>query len=315
MSARLRTIRSRKLQNMPRTSDHETIAHRLVEILRRLNEGQSLHPKALAEEFRVHERTIRRDLNDRFAFLGLERADDRYTLPQLRLGTFSLQDLQRFASLAGMQGAFPRLSTEFLKDILDSNDHSAMLIRGHNHEDLKASEREFEQLKAAIEEHRLVEFEYCKTDGSKKIVEVAPYKLILQNGIWYLQATDGGQIKSYALTRIDRLLTLPTPFSPDAEIVNYLLREDTIWLNFHKTEVVLKVAPPAAAYFQRRKLIGGQKIEKVLEDGALIVSGLMAHQDQILPVVRYWIPCVRIISPEGLQGELDSQLKSYLGTS
>lgn len=285
-----------------------------MEILRRLNEGQSLNPKGLADEFRVHERTIRRDLNERFAFLDLEKSGDMYTLPRLRLGTFSLQDVQRFASLAGMQGAFPKLSTEFLRDILDSNAHSAMLVRGHNHEDLRASEREFEQLKTAIEDRRLVEFEYTKTDGTKKIVAVAPYKLILQDGIWYLQATDHGQIKSYALTRIDRLLTSTDQFTPDPEIADYLMREDTIWLNVNKTEVVLKVAQPAAAYFQRRKLIGGQKIEKVLEDGALIVSGLIAHRDQILPVVRYWIPSVRIISPEGLQGELEQQLKGYVGT-
>ena len=50
-----------------------------------------------------------------------------------------------------------------------------------------------------------------------------------------------------------------------------------------------------------------------LEDGEILVSGLIAHPNQILPVVRYWIPYVRVISPEGLQAELDAQLKGYLG--
>ncbi|WP_269635723.1 WCX domain-containing protein [Polaromonas glacialis] len=77
--------------------------------------------------------------------------------------------------------------------------------------------------------------------------------------------------------------------------------------------MVLKVARQAADYFLRRKLIGGQKIEKELEDGGLIVSGTIAHPNQILPIVRYWLPSIHVISPEGMQAELEGQLRAYLG--
>ena len=77
--------------------------------------------------------------------------------------------------------------------------------------------------------------------------------------------------------------------------------------------MVLKVAKEAAIYFERRKLVGGQVIEKHLEDGGLIVSAQVAHPNQILPIVRYWIPHVRIISPEGLQGEMKRGLLGYFG--
>ena len=291
---------------------HDTIAYRLTEILLRLNAGQALEPQRLAEEFNVSERTIRRDLNERFAFIGLEKKDDRYTLARTRLGTFSLQDVQRLASLAGLQGMAPRLSTEFLQDILDTRTPSALLVRGQSHEDIRGKERELEQLKQAIEGRHLVNFEYSKPDGTCKTVEVAPYKLVLQEGVWYLQATDAGQVKSYAVARLDRLLVASGTFTPDAATVEYLEREDSIWLNTGKTEVLLQIAPPAAAYFQRRPLIGSQKIEETLADGSLLVSGQIAHPNQILPVVRYWMPCIRIISPEGLQADLNQQLKAYL---
>ena len=39
-----------------------------------------------------------------------------------------------------------------------------------------------------------------------------------------------------------------------------------------KKEIVLKVAREVADYFQRRKLIANQVIEKELEDGGLILS-------------------------------------------
>lgn len=297
---------------MPSLTAHDTIAYRLTEILLRLNAGQALEPQQLAEEFNVHERTIRRDLNERFAFIGLEKKDDCYTLARTRLGTFSLQDVQRFASLAGLQGMAPRLSTEFLKDILDNSAQSALLVRGQSHEDIRSKEHELAQLKQAIQGRHLVSFEYSKPDGARKSVQVAPYKLVLQDGVWYLQATDAGKIKSYAVARLDRLLVSLDTFTPEPATVDYLGGEDSIWLNVEKSEVLLKIAPPAAAYFQRRQLIGSQKIEKALADGSLIVSGLIAHPNQILPVVRYWMPCIRIISPEGLQADLNQQLKAYL---
>mgnify|MGYP002085913164 FL=1 len=63
--------------SVKKTSAEHTLA-RLVDILRRLNEGERLDPKALVAEFRVNPRTIQRDLNERFAFLDLEKKDGLY---------------------------------------------------------------------------------------------------------------------------------------------------------------------------------------------------------------------------------------------
>jgi predicted DNA-binding transcriptional regulator YafY len=297
------------------TSDYDSIALRLPEILRRLNEGEKLKPSTLAQEFGVTLRTIQRDLKERFEFLELEKKDGCYSINRLRLGSLSMADVQRFASLAGLQGLHPKLSTEFLRDILDSRIQNALLVRGHNYEELDGKEPLFNQLKHAIEQTCTIGFEYRKPDGPKMVEGAQPYRLVNQDGIWYLAAMDAGQLKSYAFSKIDRLLVSPHTFTPDPAVVNKLNEEDSIWLNLHKTEVVLKVAQPAAGYFQRRKLISGQKIEKTLEDGGLIVSGTIAHPNQILPIVRYWIPSVHVISPEGLQAELEGQLRAYLGAT
>ena len=297
----------------------DTIAFRLTDILRRLNEGKKLDPYALVQEFGVNLRTIQRDLNERFAFLELEKKDGVYALNHKRIGTgvgiLSMADVERFASLAGLQGLHPRLSTDFLRDMLDSRIQNALLVRGHNYEDLHGKEQMFEQLKSAIEQTRTIGFEYSKPDGAKMVEPAHPYKLVNQDGIWYLAAMDAGKLKSYAFSKISRLLVSADTFTPDPAVVKKLAEEDSIWLNLQKTEVVLKVAQPAAGYFERRKLIGGQKIEKTLEDGGLIVSGTIAHPNQILPIVRYWIPHIHVISPEGMQAELESQLRTYLGVA
>lgn len=102
------------------TAEHDKLAYRLTQILVKLNQGTKLDPQALADEFNVNLRTIQRDLNSRFAYLPLEKADGRYSLAPAYLGKLNLRDVERFACLAGVSGLFPSLSTDFLRDIFDN---------------------------------------------------------------------------------------------------------------------------------------------------------------------------------------------------
>lgn len=301
---------------MPLKSENsESIARRLTEIIRMLNEGEALCPKALVTLFGVTPRTIQRDLNERLAFLDLEKIDGLYTINRIRLGVLKRADVERFADLAGLQGLHPKFSTDFLRDILDTTVQSALQVRGHSYEDLRGKEQLFSQLETAISGKHLIGFEYAKPAGAKMVEGAKPYRLVNQDGIWYVAAVDGDKLKAYTFSKIDRLLVSPETFTHDPAVSDTVNQEDSIWLNLNKTEVVLKIAPAAADYFKRRKLIGGQKTVKELEDGGLIVSGLIAHPNQILPIVRYWLPNIHIISPEGLQGELEQQLRNYLGVA
>ena len=290
----------------------QTIAFRLTTLLERLNEGQKLHPETLAEEFSVSLRTIQRDLNERLGFLDLVKKDGYFAVNPSRLGLLTMKDVARFAELAGLSGLAPSPVTKLIRDLLDARLENALLIRGPSYEDLSGFELQFSQLKGAITHRQIVGFRYLKTDATKEVNEARPYQLINHDGIWYLAATHEGRLKAYTFTKIDGLLVSPTHFEAESDVIATLEEEDSIWLNFVKTEVVLKIDCEVASYFQRRKLIGGQKIIKKLEDGGLIVSGQIAHPNQIWPTVRAWLPHVRIISPEHLQIELDQQLRAYL---
>ena len=293
----------------------ETIASRLAELLRRLNEGERLDPQQLSEEYGVNLRTIQRDLNERLCFLDLQKSGGFYHVSSRRFGLLTPKDVERFASVAGLQGLHPRLSTELLKELLDTKLQS-LQIRGHEYEDITGREEAFRQIKHAIEHRHPISFRYSKQDGEKLVDSIEPYKLINQGGIWYMAASDAGALKSYSFTKINALLVDVTEqFSADAEITKTLEREDSIWLNLKKTEVVLKIDSEAADYFRRRKLIDGQKIEKELADGGLLISCLIAHPNQILPTVRYWLPHAHVISPSDLQEELELQLGQYIGVA
>lgn len=293
------------------SNNHDTLVYRLAQMLIKLNQGESLDPLVLSNEFGVNVRTIQRDLNERFAYLPLVKAEGNYRLDPAYLGRITFRDIERFASLAGLQGMFPALTADFLRELFDSRLQETLSIHGPSYEDLQHRLNEFRSLQQAINQKRIVQFRYTKENGSK-VVTVSPYRLINHSGVWYLAAVDSDKPKAYAFGKISALVVSESTFHPEPSIHAMLDSEDSIWINEKKTEVVLTVAPVAAIYFQRRKLIAQQIIEKELEDGGLIVSGKFAHPNQILPIIRYWMPHIRIVSPEAWQAELDACIQSYL---
>lgn len=293
--------------------NHDTLVFRLAQMLIKLNQGEKLDPHALAEEFGVNLRTIQRDLNERFAYLPLEKIEGRYRLDPTFLGKLSTKDIERFASLAGVRGLFPSLTDDFLRDIFDDRMSGALLVKGHHYESMAGKEQRFREIEKAIIEHRQIDFDYVKQDVVKGYKAVSPYKLINNKGVWYLAARDGEKLKTFAFTKIERLRVLDTTFEADPGVASKLAEEDGVWVGEERIEIVLKIASEAAGYFKRRKLIANQVIEKELENGGLIVSAKVGHVNQVLPIVRYWIPHIRIISPEGLQGSLNEKLSEYIG--
>jgi hypothetical protein len=88
--------------------------------------------------------------------------------------------------------------------------------------------------------------------------------------------------------------------------------QEGIWHASQLQKVLLSVAPEAAEYFKRRQLIPHQKVIEEKVDGTLVVETQVGHQNQILPIVRYWIPSVRIISPIIFQNAVEDGLRVYL---
>jgi len=291
--------------------NHDTLVYRLAQILVKLNQGEKLNPKSLADEFGVNMRTIQRDLNVRFAYLPLQKSNGCYHLDAAFLGKLNSKDIDRFASLAGVKGLFPSLSDDFLRDIFDARIQDALLVKGHFYENLSGKEKLFREIENAIISRHQLAFDYMKADGKKFYEAVSPYKLINSKGIWYLAALDGEKLKTFSFTKIEHLNTIEVSFKWDSQIDAQLEAEDGIWMSNDKQEVVLSINKDIAGYFKRRQLIANQVIVKELEDGGLIISA-KGHINQILPIIRYWIPNIQIISPEFLQVELEKELAEYL---
>lgn len=58
--------------------EYDKLSIRLVQILSKFNNGESLSAQELAQEFNVDTRTIQRDLNERLAFMPIKKENGRY---------------------------------------------------------------------------------------------------------------------------------------------------------------------------------------------------------------------------------------------
>jgi predicted DNA-binding transcriptional regulator YafY len=292
--------------------EHDTLVYRLSQILLKLNQGEKLSSQSLADEFGVTLRTIQRDLNVRFAYLPLEKIKGLYSLDPIYLGKLSRKDIDRFASLAGVKGLFPSLNDDFLREIFANASQSALLVKGHNYEDLTGTGTDFSLIRSAISARNNLSFNYKSKSKWNDHPQVSPYKLLNHHGIWYLVAVENEKVKTFAFKKLSNLKELESTFNYDANIEKRLIQEDGIWFSQKDIKVTLKVSKEISGYFERRKLIANQIIEQTLEDGSLILSTNIGHYNQVLPIIKYWIPHISIISPTDLKEELAKQLETYL---
>ncbi len=280
----------------------------------KLNRGEQLEPRALADEFGVDLRTVQRDLNQRFAYLDLVKEQGRYRMNSAVLGRLSTKDIERFALASGTVGLFPTLSHAFVRELLRLDQESPLLVKGHHFEDVAQHAATFAVLSKAIIDRRHVRFDFSgKANGPTKAYDdVAPYRMLNQKGVWYLAAAHQGRLKTFGFSRVRDVLVKATTFEPSPDLQQRLEADDSLWQSQTALRVVLDVAAPAAHYFQRRDLVANQVIETAADDGSLRLVATVGHPNEILPIVRYWIPHLRIVEPAQLQVDLEAELARYI---
>ncbi len=287
--------------------NHDKIATRLAIILTKLNASERFTVEELVEEFGVTKRTIQRDLNERLSYLPIKRENNKYYLESYYLGKLNYDDIKNFSALSGIRELFPSLQEDFLKNILDTTINQAYLVKGHNYEDLSDRTKEFKLFETAILVCKKVSFIYKE---KKRVVD--PYKLLNIKGIWYLAGVEGDTLKTFAFSKICDLEAMNESYTVNREVLNSIKEEDTTWFSSKQTEVVLKVDRSAASYFKRRNILPNQTLVRELEDGDVLVSTKIAFDEEILKIVRYWIPHVSIVSPSRLQVKYINNLKEYM---
>lgn len=290
------------------TGAYEKLANRLAETIILFHQQDLVTRKQLADKFNVSGRTIFRDLNRLSPIVEHVNGDSYCLAPQYHQALRS-RDVRQLFDIYGVSSLFSGRNPHFWSDLLLSDGIPQFSIKHPAAEQQceSAFSQHFSQLQQAIDAHRLCTFFY----KSKKRT-VAPYRLVNVKNVWYLAAMEQENLKGFLLSGMEWLELSNETFIPEERVEQCIDEEDDVWFSLHKFTVRLHVDASVSGYFLRRNVLPGQIITAQNSDGSLDITCKIADERQLLPWVRYWLPNLRIISPESLHTTLQTQLADAL---
>lgn len=298
--------------------------HRLLALLRKLDNRERITAATLASEFDVSKRTALRDIRDLnesgFALL-FDREQGTYSFadPDYTLRDFNLNDNELMVLFLGGQMAhslgkpFEDASKSLLKKAYkESGRKTRGRVEKYHEEnrfwvDMELGE-EFEQVEGqynAINEamNRKVELEitYVAMQSQAETRRaVAPYGLIFKYGLWYLigYCNLRGEIRIFALDCIKyfELTGRPYTIPADFQIAEYFEAGWNMLRYGEPVEVVLKFSKEYARWIKRRRWHPTQVIEEQ-DDGAIIFRATVAGTMELKWWTYHWIPYCEVLSP------------------
>lgn len=279
------------------------LAERLATILMRLYAGENLSRQQLIEEFGISERTVFRDLG-RLAGLIEQDGQGKYRISAVLRQQMRQESLRRFAKLLGADGLALGEGKAGFDMLYDALLNETVLIKDLHYESMVPRSAQFVRLEHTIRNRQLCSFLY-----KQKRRLVAPYRLVNWQGFWYLAGVEQEKLKAFIVDSITELLESETKFDPDPAVIREIETEDGVWYSAEKQNVIIEVAAQAAHYFERRPIFPKQKLLKKWPDGRLRLQATIGPFEQILPLLRSWLPFVQVISPFNLTQKINKELR------
>lgn len=296
---------------------------RQTTIFSRLNAGQIVNVKALAEEFGVGVRTIQKDMNERLSstYDIVDKGHGNYAFAEgYRLR--SAEDEEEKIAISLMkslqQSAIPEMQ-EYIDTVIPTT---------KNYEEMFLFDLDFEPIEdigtfkvilKAIQWKVGLQFVYTKTDGSTKEVTVHPYRIANFKNYWYLMAYDlqDEKIKSYYLKNISKLHNLYENFianeAMQQELEATCAQIDSPWYGAGAFQVTLSLRGDAQFYLLRN-LPKHMKVIDESEDHTLVRMDYNSDHD-VLTLVKKWLPDIEIVDNTLLSKKLDKTLQTFLDRS
>lgn len=291
------------------TSGKSRSAERLVDILIALHLHGVVDRQALMKKFDITERTVYRDLNTLTPIVE-HCGNGQYRLIESIANRSGRSLHHSLASLLNADSYFPDRGIDFWQKLDGRLEEKNIIIRGNSAEHTVVTDmrRYLSIIEKAIQKRSICLLTYKGKDRT-----VHPYKLLNKKNIWYLQATESGKLKSFSLSQISWFESKQQTFSADENTLTLLEQSPDPWLSENNFGVKLFVNHQVSVYLKRRDLLPSQKI--IHEDKKGITLTCQAsHENQIIPLILYWLPNIEVLEPAWLKAKLVNTLQNYITT-
>jgi len=269
----------------------------------------------LSRELGVSTKTIQRDLHEVLAPLGAVCNGRSWSIDKMRAEDDLKSDekiilgiLDELAKGAGKQ--FYMKAHNLIEQISSGLNHP--IYANLDSEALNPEHLEiFEKLENAIKNKVTIKCSY-----KNHSFELKPLKLAFFEGFWYLLALDAKYkdlFKKFHLKTIKSIEVLSGTFEVPKELEARLANANSIWFTLNKEPFTVRLflEKDIVTYFERKPL-KSQSFTAKYPDGTAEISITATHEMEILPLVQWYMPLVKIVEPKCLADELKQMMQDYL---
>lgn len=227
-----------------------------------------------------------------------------YYLNPRYLGNNRRSDIKPVLDMLGLSKIFPSFDALSFSR-LSQNEVPPFLFCDMKIEDVSSYQSTFKSLTLAIQNLQIISFTYKQ----QHYQDVSPYRLVNDRGWWYLAAIHNDTLKSSKVVNISEVTVKKQNFVRNRGVNAEIKDSAMLWLTDKPIEVVLKIDSAIASHFTHSILLPEQQLLKVLDDDSLLITSSITDKKQIIPILKYWLPDIEILSPSELKQSLVYELK------
>ncbi|UCN01248.1 WYL domain-containing protein [Sulfurimonas sp. SWIR-19] len=298
--------------------DYDKTLFRLLSILTKLSNNECPTTKELAEEFNVSIRTIQKDIAERLCNFPITKDKqkrliffDGFSIRRTVLDEDELMFLNLALSQFDDVDDIDKIQQRIFQKLVHVQFSNPYFIKQDDIEDIDVDSPKIELLERLIKEHAVAILEFQET---KKYVEL--YKITNYDGFWYIFGKDqsDNKIKTFLLSSVNKIISTDKYHSLSDNEINLLLNKthSAFFADGSNFEVVVKVYPEIAHYFEKKEFLETQKIIQKYTDGSLEVSFQVSHDEDVDNIIKSWLPHIEVVKPERFRRKVINELKTYL---
>lgn len=299
-----------------------------LQLLKELLEGKKINLKDFSLQNDISVRTAQRyveDISEIFSE-NLIREEDTYSFVtnhflEKNMLSFDKKELEIFVDLFSLIDfdfvtKFDENSSKFLKKI-QKNYSLTYMIKQPAFENIFGKKELISDIKNAIKNKRYVNIRYF-SDKEFVFEEVKILKIVYTDGNFYVATLTNDEInngfKFLRLNFITQIELLKNSFQRVIEGEMFLKNFQTIFSNYkiEPYEVILEVDSSIKRFFKQKKFLTSQAILEEKENGNLIISYNITNDMEIFPLIRKWLPNIKIISPQSSKDKFIKELVDYI---
>lgn len=285
----------------------------IYELLNRSSDGITI--SELSRELGVSTKTIQRDLYEVLSEYGAVKSGRMWKIDK-KLSNDSLSSNERIVlgildEMAKNGGSsFYGKAHSLLAKVSQQLEHP--IFANLDSESLEENHIEaFSKLEKAIKVKAITEFLY-KTHT----FIVKPLKLAFFDGFWYLlclDTKDSDKFKKFHLKSMSQISMTDEHFSISSNIEERLKKANSIWFDMDKElfDVHLHIDSEIVKFFERKPL-KSQRIIGKDNDGSIELVIQITDEMEIVPLILFYIPYIKVLSPEWLADNVKNKVEDYL---